>query len=83
MKTFGDTLTEVMNEHGITQTELSEKSGIYPSYISRLRSNSLLDPTISKATALIHALNMSLDEFSNRQECDDWQTLAKTRKTKS
>ena len=34
------------------------------------RSNSLLDPTISKATALIHALDMSLDEFSDRQKCE-------------
>lgn len=67
MKTFGDTLTEVMNERGIAQTELSEKSGVYQSYISRLRSNSMLDPTISKATALIHALDMSLDEFYRRQ----------------
>lgn len=67
MKTFGDTLTEVMNERGITQTELSEKSGVYQSYISRLRSNSMLDPTILKATALIHALDMSLDEFYRRQ----------------
>lgn len=67
MKTFGETLTEIMEERGVTQAQLSERSHVYQSYISRLRSNLLLDPTISKASALIHSLDMTIEEFLDRQ----------------
>lgn len=68
MKTFGETLAYAMKSHGIKQTELSEKSGVYQSYVSRILSGKLTDPTFTKAIALIHALGMSTDEFVALQE---------------
>lgn len=70
MKTFGEALDQAMKARGIKQSELSERSGVYQSYISRLLSGKLLDPTFTKAVALIHALKMTTDEFAALQEED-------------
>lgn len=45
MKTFGETLAQAMRNNGMKQNELSERSGVYQSYISRLLNGKLLDPT--------------------------------------
>lgn len=71
MKTFGETLDKVMKDKGIKQTELSAKSGIYNSYICRLRSGAISDPTFANAMKLIHALDMTLDEFAEIQLSDN------------
>ncbi len=71
MKTFGETLDKVMRDKGIKQVELSAKSGIYNSYISRLRSGDISDPTFANAAKLIRALDMNLDEFAELQLSDD------------
>lgn len=68
MKTFGETLAYAMKTRGIKQTELSEKSGVYQSYVSRILSGKLTDPTFTKAIALIHALGITADEFIALQE---------------
>lgn len=68
MKTFGETLAYAMKARGMKQTELSEKSGVYQSYVSRILSGKLTDPTFTKAVALIHALGMTTDEFAALQE---------------
>lgn len=70
MKTFGETLAQAMKDNGVKQNELSERSGVYQSYISRLLNGKLLDPTFTKAVALIHALGMTTDEFAALQEED-------------
>ena len=70
MKTFGETLAQAMRNNGMKQNELSERSGVYQSYISRLLNGKLLDPTFTKAVALIHALSMTTDEFAALQEED-------------
>ncbi len=68
MKTFGETLAQTMKIRGVKQNELSERSGVYQSYISRLLNGKLLDPTFTKAIALIRALGMTMDEFVAVQE---------------
>lgn len=80
MGTFGKTLAKAMVITGVSQAELSERSGIYQSYISRLLNNKLADPTYSKSVALIHALGMSLDEFSILQEETGKETFGATLK---
>lgn len=68
MKTFGETLVACMGERGMTQKELAKRSGVYQSYISRLVTGALADPTFTKACALIKALGMTPDEFAEAQD---------------
>ena len=71
MKTFGETLNNAIKEKGINQKELSGKSGVAQSYISRLVNGVLKDPTFTKACAIIDALGMTLDEFAKLQDQED------------
>lgn len=68
MATFGKALDAKMHELGITAKELSDMSGVYPSYISRILSGKLGDPKWGKARALVHALGMTTDEFAEYQD---------------
>lgn len=70
MKTFGKTLSEVMKSQGVTQNELAERSGVYQSYISKLLTGHVSDPTFAKAKSIIHALGMTLQEFADLQDAD-------------
>jgi transcriptional regulator with XRE-family HTH domain len=68
MKTFGELLSECMEERGIGQNELSRLSGVSAPYISQLRSGKIADPTFLKACALIEALGMTPNEFAEAQD---------------
>lgn len=61
--TFGQTLSKVMAEKGIDAVTLSQLSGVNTPYISKLRKGKILDPTFTKAVALITALGMTPTEF--------------------
>lgn len=61
--TFGQTLSKVMAEKGIDAVTLSQLSGVNTPYISKLRKGKILDPTFTKAVALIIALGMTPTEF--------------------
>ena len=63
MRTFYETLSIVMNEKGVTPTELCERAGLYPSYYTKLKSGHIKDVTWEKALRLITALEMTPDEF--------------------
>ncbi len=70
MKNFSETLVQVMEERGIKAVELSAKSGVSQSYISKLAHNKFADPTFVKACQLIDALGMTPDEFLAKQRED-------------
>lgn len=65
--TFGETVKLALRLKGLTASQLSEKSGVQQSYLSRVINGKLLDPTWSKARAIIDALDMSTDEFRGLQ----------------
>lgn len=56
-------LKEVRKEKGITQTELSQKSGVGRITISRLESGALKETTIGTMTKLAIALETNLDSL--------------------
>lgn len=68
---FGEALRIAMSGKDMSGKELSEKSKVTPQYISQLVTGTLKDPTFKKARALIAALGMSLQEFSDLQDSDE------------
>ena len=65
--TFGDALSAAMDAAGMDATTLSERSGVSSPYISKVRSGTTLDPSWSKACALITGLGMTPQEFLQLQ----------------
>lgn len=61
--TFYETLVQVMDERGMRASELCERAGLHPSYLSKMKSGHMKDPTWEKAVAIISALDMTPDEF--------------------
>lgn len=70
MKAFGEVLVQVMDEKGVSQKKLADVSGVSQSYVSRVISGYVKDPTFAKACAMLDALGMDLDEFAKRQEVE-------------
>ena len=66
--TFGEVLALLLEEKGMQANELSDKSGVPAPYISQLVCGKLKDPAFSKACRLVHALDMTLQEFIDFQE---------------
>lgn len=62
---FYTTLAYVLAEKGMTASELSEKSGLSPSYFSKLKSGHTKDVTWEKALRIIRALDMTPNEFND------------------
>ena len=69
--TFGQTLSKVMAEKGMDAVTLSQLSGVNTQYISKLRKGKIVDPTFTKAVALILALGMTPNEFYELSKSDD------------
>lgn len=67
---FYSALKLAMDERSITPSELSEKTGLHPSYFSKLKSGHMKDPTWDKAITIIKALGMNPEEFLALQESD-------------
>lgn len=68
--TFFEAMEILMREKGMNYKELAEKSGVYPSYISNLKSGVTADPRWDKACAIIDALGVSPNEFRGLMESD-------------
>ncbi|WP_298625467.1 helix-turn-helix transcriptional regulator [uncultured Senegalimassilia sp.] len=66
--TFGETIKLALRMKGLTASQLSEKSGVQQSYLSRVINGKILDPTWSKARAIIDALDMTIEEFRDLQQ---------------
>lgn len=75
---FAHTLKAIMDERGITATEISNASGVGKPYLSQLLNGKMNDPTWSKACAIIDALGMSLDDFRHEGKKDSAKNFAAT-----
>ena len=62
--TFAEALRRAMQERGIKQVHIVRATGFSDAYVSMLVNGKVEDPKFSTAEAVIHALGMSLDEFS-------------------
>lgn len=62
--TFADALRRAMAERGIKQRDIVRATGFSDAYVSMLVNGKVEDPKFSTAEAVIHAIGMSLDEFS-------------------
>lgn len=69
--TFGEALTVAMQERNTNANRVSVSSGVSRSYISKLISGKITDPTWIKACALISALNMQPSDFLAIMESDN------------
>ena len=66
--TFAETLELVMGAKGLKAVEVAERSGVAASYLSKLATGRVKEPTWQKACAIIDALGMTTDEFKHLQE---------------
>lgn len=66
--TFYETLRRAMDMKNVTLPELCERTGLYPSYFSKLKSGHMRDVTWEKALEIIAALGMTPDEFRDLQK---------------
>ena len=68
--TFAEALRLAMREHGIKQVDIVRATGLTDAYVSMLVNGKIEDPKFTTAEAVIHALGMSLDEFSELRRSD-------------
>lgn len=62
--TFYKALEKAMEIKHVNAAELSKRTGLYQSYFSKLKTGEAKDATWEKAILIVHALGMTLDEFS-------------------
>lgn len=70
MLTFYETLTIVMRNRGMSAAELCERAGLHQSYMSKLKSGRMKEPTWERAVAMCEALEMTPSEFLAVQRSD-------------
>lgn len=61
--TFYETFELALEKTGMSTAEICDKTGLYPSYFSKLKSGHAKDVTWEKALVIIDALGMSPSEF--------------------
>ena len=66
--TFAEALELAMTARGLKAVDVAEKSGVAASYLSKLATGRVKEPTWPKACAIIDALGMTTDEFKRLQE---------------
>ena len=69
--TFAEALELAMAERGLKAVDVAEKSGVAASYLSKLATGRVKEPTWQKACAIIDALGMTPDEFKRLQEGEE------------
>ncbi|MBP3883546.1 MAG: transcriptional regulator, partial [Olsenella sp.] len=72
---FYETLAMVLEERGMTISAACDKTGMYTSYSSKLKSANSKDITWEKALAIIESLGMTPDEFYLLQHDDKHDDL--------
>ena len=65
--TFYETMQYVMDERGIKPADLCERTGLYASFFSKLKSGYTKDVTWDKALLIIEALGLTPDQFRDIQ----------------
>lgn len=65
--TFYETMQYVMDKRGIKPADLCERTGLYPSFFSKLKSGHTKDVTWDKALLIIEALSLTPDQFRDIQ----------------
>lgn len=66
--TFYETLAIAMSVKGMTPSDICAKTGIHPSYFTKLKQGKMNDVTWNKAIAIIDALGMTPSEFARLQQ---------------
>ena len=66
--TFAKALELAMVARGLKAVDIAERSGVAASYLSKLATGRVKEPTWQKALAIIDALEMTPDEFKELQE---------------
>jgi transcriptional regulator with XRE-family HTH domain len=69
--TFYKTFVLALDAKGMTIGDICAKTGMHPSYFSKLKSGHTKDVTWERAIAIITALGMTPDEFRALQESDE------------
>lgn len=62
--TFAEALRAAMKAKGVKQVDICRATGLSDAYISMLVNGKVEDPKWSTAELVIHALGMTLDDFS-------------------
>ena len=70
MLSFYETLAIVMKNRGMTAADLCAKTGVNQSYLSKLKSGYVKEPTWERAVAFCDALDMTPSEFLAVQRGD-------------
>lgn len=68
--TFAEALRVAMKNKNLKQVDICRATGLSDAYISMLVSGKIDDPKWSTAEHVIHALGMTLDEFSQLKAMD-------------
>ena len=68
--TFYETLALALETKGMKPSDICERTGIHPSYFSKLKSGYTKDVTWEKAVLIISALGMTPTEFYELQMSD-------------
>ena len=66
--TFYEAFEIALEKKGMSTADVCAKTGIYPSYFSKLKHGSTKDVTWDKAIVIIAAIGMTPDEFLALQE---------------
>lgn len=69
--TFAQALRLAMKERGIKQVHIVKATGFSDAYVSMLVNGKVEDPKFTTAESVIHALGMSLDDFSALRRSDE------------
>lgn len=75
MSYFGDNLERLLAEKGMSQSELSRRSGIGTSAINTYLRDGVV-PSFTKAIAIADALECTLDELAGRQPVVSYRSVS-------
>ena len=68
--TFAEAMQVVMDRKGLKAVDVSERSGVAASYLSKLATGRVKEPTWSKACAILDGLGMEPAEFRALMESE-------------
>lgn len=69
--TFGEALIRIMDEKGMSTTELAARSGVRKQTITELIKGRSKEPTFTKAKALANGLGVPLQVLANMTDSDN------------
>ena len=68
---FYENFEIALEKTGMTAADVCAKTGLYPSYFSKLKKKETKDVTWERALQIIAALGMTPDEFQALEESDE------------